>query len=560
MQTSDIIYLNVGGTRFGTSRQTLTWIPDTFFTAMLSGRISTLHDDTGAIFIDRDPSLFSHILNYLRTKEINVLEYEAARALRHEADFYGITPLVRRLSLVEDINTSCCGDVLFYGYLSPPAIPSPPQEHESQSCLGIGQGEVPNGTASGASGSKITRPPLLIPVRNTSFFNKLTADEIWKGVTSVSNAGKKRGRGKGVGRKMAKNLNRGQIIGLGKSNMLWPGLNAPIIQGREVVRQQKLPDDPEREAKLIKMRDSMGTFRPLRLSPIERGWSGVKMPGRSVGPPEPVGEETFEGFDTKVLELKSVFNMKANFGRKRRMSAFVITGNGQGLGGFAVGKAPMGTAATRKAKNRAAQKLIYIERYREHTVYHDFFTQFGRSKIFVEKKPEGYGLVCHRAIKTICEVIGIKDLYAKVEGSTNLQHVCKAFFLGLLQQKTFNKLAEEKKLHVVEFSKENDNFPTVVASPTDTCRTLAEISPTEVLDFNLCVMDNKVPLKKVKRPPFYELLPSWDRRIRRTIHHRNHHNVRIQLRAEYGEQVSFLTERFPECRHQGLIKREAENE
>lgn len=43
------------------------------------------------------------------------------------------------------------------------------------------------------------------------------ADQLWKGVTSVSNAGKKRGRGKGVGKKMAKNLNRGQMIGVGKA-------------------------------------------------------------------------------------------------------------------------------------------------------------------------------------------------------------------------------------------------------------------------------------------------------------------------------------------------------
>lgn len=35
-------------------------------------------------------------------------------------------------------------------------------------------------------------------------------------MTSVSNAGKKRGRGKGAGKKRAKNLNRGQVIGVGK--------------------------------------------------------------------------------------------------------------------------------------------------------------------------------------------------------------------------------------------------------------------------------------------------------------------------------------------------------
>lgn len=43
-----------------------------------------------------------------------------------------------------------------------------------------------------------------------------TAEHIWKSVTSVSNAGKKRGRGKGAGKRRAKNLNRGQVIGVGK--------------------------------------------------------------------------------------------------------------------------------------------------------------------------------------------------------------------------------------------------------------------------------------------------------------------------------------------------------
>ena len=72
--------------------------------------------------------------------------------------------------------------------------------------------------------------------------------------------------------------------------MVWPGLNSPIIQGKELVQQRKLPDDPDREAKILKMRDEMGAFRILRLSPLERGWSGPKLPGRSVGPPDPVGE------------------------------------------------------------------------------------------------------------------------------------------------------------------------------------------------------------------------------------------------------------------------------
>ncbi|KAM9033432.1 SH3KBP1-binding protein 1-like isoform 2-T2 [Sarcophilus harrisii] len=89
----EVIHLNVGGKRFSTSRQTLTWIPDSFFSSLLSGRISTLKDETGAIFIDRDPTIFAPILNFLRTKELDPRGVTGSLLL-HEAQFYGITPLV----------------------------------------------------------------------------------------------------------------------------------------------------------------------------------------------------------------------------------------------------------------------------------------------------------------------------------------------------------------------------------------------------------------------------------------------------------------------------------
>lgn len=181
-------------------------------------------------------------------------------------------------------------------------------------------------------------------------------------------------------------------------------------------------------------------------------------------------------------------------------------------------------------------------------MYHDFFTQFGKTKIFVSQKPEGHGLVCHRAIKTICEVIGIKDLYAKVEGSTNLQHVVKAFFLGLLKQKTHQEIADEKKLHLVEFKKENDFFPTVIASPTVECRKLKEIPKDETLDFTQYCLDNRIILQRKKFPPFYTKFRSWEIYLKKQEYIRNKPMVRQNMLAEYGELRSFLTEKYPECR------------
>uniref|UniRef100_A0A8C8CBB7 Potassium channel tetramerisation-type BTB domain-containing protein n=1 Tax=Oncorhynchus tshawytscha TaxID=74940 RepID=A0A8C8CBB7_ONCTS len=95
----------------------LMWIPDSFFSRW------GLHPSV-LIFIDRDPTAFASILNFLRTKELD-LRGVNINILRHEAEFYGITPLVRRLLLCEEIERSSCGSVLFHGYLPPPGTVFP---------------------------------------------------------------------------------------------------------------------------------------------------------------------------------------------------------------------------------------------------------------------------------------------------------------------------------------------------------------------------------------------------------------------------------------------------
>ncbi|KAH8380165.1 hypothetical protein KR009_009289 [Drosophila setifemur] len=339
-----------------------------------------------------------------------------------------------------------------------------------------------------------------LSLRNTSFFNKLPAEDIWRGVTAVSNAGKKRGRGKGSGKKVAKDLNRGQTIGHGKNSCVWPGLNSPIIRGNELIHQHKVAENADLESGIIKLRDSMSNFRMMKINPIDRGWSGSKMPGRSIGPPDTVGEEEFNSFDTRVLENKIVFIMKGNMGRKRRYSVLSVTGNQNGLAGFATVKAPEVRTALRKSKNRAGQKLININLCENRTIYHDFFTAFGKTKIYCFQKPDGYGLVCHRAIQTICKVIGIKDLYAKIEGSTNLQHIVKAFFIGLMRQRSYQNIANETNLYIVQQQKARGGFTEVKAKPSAS-PVIANNNPD--IDYMHFTLGNKIVLKKKGISPFY---------------------------------------------------------
>lgn len=287
--------------------------------------------------------------------------------------------------------------------------------------------------------------------------------------------------------------------------------------------------------------------KKIQADPNERGYSGRRLPGKSIGPPDPVNDYTFESFDTRAIEFKIVNTMRGNLGRYRRHSCFVVTGNGNGVAGFAMGKSTDPKAAIRKAKNRAIQKLMHIQVCDGHTVFHDYFCQFARTKIHVYKKPPGYGIKAHRVIKTICQLLGIRDLHCKIEGSTSVQYVVKAFFLGLLQQKTYNQLAEEKKLFLVELRKDNNFFPKIVGTPTK-CRKAEEIPKNEELDFQQYVMNGKIKLRKKKHPPFYAEYHSYKIYLRRVEKRRSHSIIKDDLYARYGELRSFYTDKYPECK------------
>ena len=102
------ITLDVGGSRFSTFKSNLLSQQETFFTAMLSGRFNFQLEEDGSIFIDRDPFVFRHILNFLRGQKINfsLLSPAEKESLIEDADFYQISALSDLFSLQSNIITT----------------------------------------------------------------------------------------------------------------------------------------------------------------------------------------------------------------------------------------------------------------------------------------------------------------------------------------------------------------------------------------------------------------------------------------------------------------------
>lgn len=88
-----VIKLNVGGVKFQTTHATLVRVhgagqPSRFFADLVAGR-GGVRDDSGDIFIDRDPTLFAPILEYLRTGRFHA-QPALLDAVYKEAVFYGV--------------------------------------------------------------------------------------------------------------------------------------------------------------------------------------------------------------------------------------------------------------------------------------------------------------------------------------------------------------------------------------------------------------------------------------------------------------------------------------
>ncbi|XP_052645210.1 BTB/POZ domain-containing protein KCTD17 isoform X1 [Harpia harpyja] len=90
------VRLNVGGTVFLTTRQTLCREQKSFLCRLCQGEeLQSDRDETGAYLIDRDPTYFGPILNFLRHGKLVLDKDMAAEGVLEEAEFYNIGPLIR---------------------------------------------------------------------------------------------------------------------------------------------------------------------------------------------------------------------------------------------------------------------------------------------------------------------------------------------------------------------------------------------------------------------------------------------------------------------------------
>jgi|TARA_B100000315_G_scaffold258845_1_gene312419 small subunit ribosomal protein S5 len=136
-----------------------------------------------------------------------------------------------------------------------------------------------------------------------------------------------------------------------------------------------------------------------------------------------------KAFIEKVLFINRTTKVTKG-GKNLGFSALVVVGDGEGMAGFALGKANEVADAIRKGISRAKKDIIPIKR-KKTTITHQIIGSFGAVRILLKPAGQGTGVIASSPVRAVCECAGIKDILTKnLANSTNQINVVKATFQG----------------------------------------------------------------------------------------------------------------------------------
>ncbi|WP_341820585.1 30S ribosomal protein S5 [Wolbachia endosymbiont (group A) of Myopa testacea] len=115
-------------------------------------------------------------------------------------------------------------------------------------------------------------------------------------------------------------------------------------------------------------------------------------------------------------------------GRRFSFSILVVVGDGKGRVGCGIGKHAEVSEARVKAVNAAKKSMIRVYLREGRTLHHDIKAKFCSGEIVLRTARAGTGIIAGGAIRSVFEVLGIKDVVAKSTRSNNPHNVICAVF------------------------------------------------------------------------------------------------------------------------------------
>jgi small subunit ribosomal protein S5 len=141
-------------------------------------------------------------------------------------------------------------------------------------------------------------------------------------------------------------------------------------------------------------------------------------------------KETLLKYQEKILQIKRVTKVVKG-GKKMTFRVIVIIGNSFNKVGIGIGRGDDITVAIEKALISGKKNLITVDINEICTIPYMINQAYGACKIMLKPATLGTGLKAGSSVRTVLELVGIKNILTKQHGSSNLLNNARATILAL---------------------------------------------------------------------------------------------------------------------------------
>ena len=104
--------------------------------------------------------------------------------------------------------------------------------------------------------------------------------------------------------------------------------------------------------------------------------------------------------------------------------------------------------AIRKATEAAKRGVVRVPLREGRTLHHDVNGRHGAGKVILRAAPAGTGIIAGGPMRAVFESLGVHDVVAKSQGSSNPYNMIRATFDALRQEDSPRSVAQRRNIKV----------------------------------------------------------------------------------------------------------------
>src|ERR1700692_4431604 len=158
-------------------------------------------------------------------------------------------------------------------------------------------------------------------------------------------------------------------------------------------------------------------------------------------------EERDSEFVDRLVHINRVAKVVKG-GRRFGFAALVVVGDQKGRVGFGHGKAREVPEAIRKATEAAKRGVVRVPLREGRTLHHDVNGRHGAGRVVLRAAAAGTGIIAGGPMRAIFETLGMHDVVAKSQGSSNPYNMIRATFDALAREDSPRQVAARRSIKV----------------------------------------------------------------------------------------------------------------